>query len=192
MNNIVGNATGMVGNMVQSAIGTGGVQGNKTISGTWGSLWYDGEKIAECVGVIFNTTVTRAPVQIGLDEDTKITGLNGTGTITLQKTYSRANEAFTNAQKGIDKRFQIVSALEDPDAYGFERISCDGCWFNNFDFGSWQKGTAQQTQVQFGYPPTQLKFLDQINPSGANPQGISDQIERMGSAVGSAASGLIK
>ena len=50
---------------------SGKVQGNKTLSGTWGELWVDGEKVWEMSKVEAKVTANREDVQLGLDVDKK-------------------------------------------------------------------------------------------------------------------------
>ena len=48
------------------------IRGNKTLSGTWGELWIDGEKIFEFSKIELKVTANREDVQIGIDVDSKI------------------------------------------------------------------------------------------------------------------------
>ena len=43
------------------------IRGNKTLSGTWGELWIDGEKIFEFSKIELKVTANREEVQIGID-----------------------------------------------------------------------------------------------------------------------------
>lgn len=42
------------------------IRGNKTLSGTWGELWIDGEKIFEFSKIELKVTANREDVQIAL------------------------------------------------------------------------------------------------------------------------------
>ena len=74
----------------------GKIKGNKTLSGTWGELWVDGERIAEFSKVSLKVTANREDVQIDLDVDSKMTGLKGELSVTLKKVYTRYNAVFEN------------------------------------------------------------------------------------------------
>ena len=63
------------------------IRGNKTLSGTWGELWIDGEKIFEFSKIELKVTANREDVQIGIDVDSKITGLKGEGSYTVKKRF---------------------------------------------------------------------------------------------------------
>ena len=68
------------------------IRGNKTLSGTWGELWINGEKIFEFSKIEMKVTANREDVQLGIDVDSKITGLKGEGSYTVKKVYTRALE----------------------------------------------------------------------------------------------------
>ena len=63
------------------------IRGNKTLSGTWGELWINGEKIFEFSKIEMKVTANREDVQLGIDVDSKITGLKGEGSYTVKKVY---------------------------------------------------------------------------------------------------------
>lgn len=43
------------------------IRGNKTLSGTWGELWINGEKIFEFSKIEMKVTANREDVQLGID-----------------------------------------------------------------------------------------------------------------------------
>ena len=55
------------------------IRGNRILSGTYAEVWVDGEKIFEVSKIELKVTANREDVQIGLDVDSKITGLKGEG-----------------------------------------------------------------------------------------------------------------
>lgn len=140
------------------------VKGNKTLSGTWGELWIDGEKIFELSKVEVKVTANREDVQMGLDVDSKMVGLKGEFTVVVKKVYSRYLAVFENWKKGIDQRSQMISKLADPDAVGEqqERYSIDNCWFNELPLVNMEKGGAIEEEVSGGFTPTDMVNLDQI------------------------------
>ena len=135
----------------------GKIKGNKTLSGTWGELWVDGERIAEFSKVSLKVTANR-------DVDSKMTGLKGELSVTLKKVYTRYNAVFENWKKGIDQRMQIITKLADPDAVGGqqERYSADNCWFNDLPLVNMEKGAVIEEEVSGGFTPSDLVNLDKI------------------------------
>ena len=140
------------------------LKGNRTLSGTYGEVWVDGEKIWEFSKIEAKVTANREDVQLDLDVDSKITGLKGEFTLTLKKVYSRYNAVFESWEKGVDQRSQIITKLADPDAAGGqqERYSIDNCWFNELPLVNMEKGGIIEEEVSGGFTPTDMINLDQI------------------------------
>lgn len=141
-----------------------GTRGNKTLSGTWGELWIDGEKIFEFSKIELKVTVNREEVQLGIDVDSKMTGLKGEGSYVVRKVYTRARSALEKLSKGIDVRSEIVAKLEDPDAVGgqIERWACDNVWHNEIPVINWEKGGIIEEEVSIGFTPSDLQNLDAV------------------------------
>ena len=140
------------------------LKGNRTLSGTYGEVWVDGEKIWEFSKIEAKVTANREDVQLDLDVDSKITGLKGEFTLTLKKVYSRYNAVFESWKKGVDQRSQIITKLADPDEAGGqqERYSIDNCWFNELPLVNMEKGGIIEEEVSGGFTPTDMINLDQI------------------------------
>ncbi len=141
-----------------------GIRGNKTLSGTWGELWIDGEKIFEFSKIELKVNVNREDVQLGIDVDSKMTGLKGEGSYVVKKVYTRAKAALEKLSKGVDVRSEIVAKLEDPDAVGgqIERWSCDNVWHNEIPVVNWEKGGIIEEEISIGFTPSDLQNLDAI------------------------------
>lgn len=140
------------------------IRGDKTLSGTWGELWIDGEKVFELSKIEMKVTANREDVQIGFSVDSKITGLKGEGSYTVKKVYTRAKTILENWIKGKDVRTEIIAKLEDPDAVGgqVERWSCDNVWHNELPVVNWEKGGIIEEEISIGFTPDDLQNLDAI------------------------------
>ena len=140
------------------------IQGNRTLSGAWGELWIDGEKIMEMSKISLKVTANREDVQLGLSVDSKITGLKGEGSYTVKKVYTRAKAILEKWKKGQDVRCQVIAKLGDPDAVNgqIERWSVDNVWHNEIQVVNWEKGGIVEEEVTIGFPPTDMQNLDEI------------------------------
>ena len=140
------------------------IQGNRTLSGAWGELWIDGEKIMEMSKISLKVTANREDVQLGLSVDSKITGLKGEGSYTVKKVYTRAKAILEKWKKGQDVCCQIIAKLGDPDAVNgqIERWSVDNVWHNEIPVVNWEKGGIVEEEVTIGFPPTDMQNLDEI------------------------------
>ncbi|MFR6169828.1 MAG: phage tail tube protein [Blautia wexlerae] len=63
-----------------------------------------------------------------LEKGYKITGISGSGTLKLNKVTSYfLKKVSENLKKGKATRMTIITNLEDPEAFGAERIRLDDC-----------------------------------------------------------------
>ena len=82
----------------------GNVRGNRTLTGSWGEVWVDGEKIFVLQKIEQKVEVNREDVQMGMDVDSKMTGLKGSGTLSIKKVYYRAKPVLEKLSAGQDVR----------------------------------------------------------------------------------------
>lgn len=136
------------------------LRGNQTVSGAYGTVWVDNEKIAEVKKFESKVTANRVDVQLGLSVDSKIVGLKGEGSFEVSKVYSRAKTIFESWKKGNDKRARIVVKIADPDSPGKqeERVSFDNVWFNEVSLAAFTKGEAVGETFPFGFTPEDAEF----------------------------------
>lgn len=106
--------------------------GRRKITGAYGELWWNNDKVAEVSGFTAEIEANRSDVQLNISVDSKVTGLKGSGTLTLHKCFTRARAVAEQWNKGIDERLRFVAVIRDPDATGQqeERVSLDNVWFN--------------------------------------------------------------
>ena len=131
------------------------IQGNRTLSGAWGELWIDGEKIMEMSKISLKVTANREDVQLGLSVDSKITGLKGEGSYTVKKVYTRAKAILEKWKKGQDVRCQIIAKLgerRDRGRRGHDRISADGHAESGRDQIGGGHGERKRRCIQGIYP----------------------------------------
>lgn len=140
------------------------MRGNRTLSGTWGEIWVDGEKILEMSKINVKVTANREDVQLDIDVDSKLTGLKGEFTLTVKKAYTRYAAVLEKWQKGMDVRSQFITKLADPEATNAqeERYSIDNCWFNELPLVNYEKGGIIEDEVSGGFTPSDMISLDKI------------------------------
>lgn len=140
------------------------IRGNQTISGAYGTLWLNNEKVMELKSVEAKVTAERTDIQLGLSIDSKITGLKGEGSITVDKVYTRGKKLLEDWLKGKDTRSRIVTSIQDPDAVGKgeERVSIDNVWFNAIDLAKFTRGEVVEEELPFGFTPEDVKYENAI------------------------------
>lgn len=132
----------------------------RVMSGTFGELWWDGELIAECDKFTAKYTQNKEEVNLArqLISDTKVMGSKGTGSFRIYKVYSRFRAYADAVQAGEDVRGTFVSKLDDPDAYGSERVALYNVSLDEVPLVNWERKTIQKDEVPFTF--TSHKFLE--------------------------------
>ena len=141
------------------------LRGNRTLAGTWGEIWVDGELIAELSKIEVKVSANREDVQLDIDVDSKMTGIKGEFTLTIKKAYTRYNKVLESWKKGVDLRSQIITKLADPDATNGqqERYSIDNCWYNDLPLVNYEKGGLIEEEATGGFTPSDMVNLDAIS-----------------------------
>lgn len=113
----------------------------RVISGTWGEVWLDGDKVSECYGLQAKVSFNKEDIALcgQMASDKKVTSIECTGSLRMHKVTSRMALAIgENIRNGKDVRFTIVSKLKDPDAYGAERVVLSNVSFDDLTLADWE------------------------------------------------------
>jgi hypothetical protein len=135
----------------------------RVISGTWGEVWLNGDYVGECFKFQAKIAFTRedVPMAGNLTPGKKLMKTEKTGSMTLHKVNSRMAILIGDQIKaGHDPSFTVISKIDDPDAYGAERISCMGVLFDDLTLADWEVAVKGQTEHPFTY--MDYEFLDKI------------------------------
>lgn len=137
----------------------------KTINGTFGSLWIDDYFMSEVTGLEAKVTLEKTEVnQTGtLAKGYKITGTDCKGTIKLNKVTSYFIQKLSdNLKAGKTTTCTIISLLDDPDSSGQERIKLTGCTFDELTLANWEAKKLGEESIPFSF--TAWEILDAIEP----------------------------
>jgi hypothetical protein len=141
------------------------LRGKNQISGTFGKLWWDGELIAEIESFEAKVSAKREEVVMDMDEDSKLVGLKGEGTIKVKKFFTRGKKKLLEAwKKGEDPRSTLQGKISDPDAIGkqSESVTIGNVWFDDITLLSFEKGKKVEEEFKFGFTPSDASFIDTI------------------------------
>lgn len=136
----------------------------RVINGTFGELWVDDDYMAEVKGVEAKASLDATEVlQCGtLKKGYKITGISGSGTLTLNKVSSyflmKISEKLKN---GEALRATVITNLADPEAFGAERVKITDCVFTEVTLANWQAGGLGEESIPFNF--TDWEVLESIN-----------------------------
>ena len=135
----------------------------RVISGTWGEVWLDGDKVSECYGLQAKVSFNKEDIALcgQMASDKKGTSIECTGSLRMHKVTSRMALAIgENIRNGKDVRFTIVSKLKDPDAYGAERVVLSNVSFDDLTLADWEAKSVGKVECPFTF--TDYEFLDEI------------------------------
>lgn len=141
------------------------IEAKRICNGTFGEVWLDSDYVGECYKAQAKVEFEKEDIkQCGTwFGDQKITGCKGTGSLTLYKVNSRmGNKIGDMIKQKKDVRFTVISKLDDPDAYGAERISLSGVQFDDLTLFDWEAATPGEVETPFIF--TDYEYLDRINP----------------------------
>ncbi len=138
--------------------------GSRVMNGTFGTVWADGAEVAEISAFQLKVTKNWDPISMcgQMEEDRKLTGIKITGSMTLHKVYSRGADDVEAAARGHDVRRTLVAKLDDPDAYGAERVAVYGMNYDEQTLMDFAAGKAGSMTVPF--QATKFEFLDRVEP----------------------------
>lgn len=136
----------------------------RIINGTFGQLWEDSALIAECTAFQLKITKNFDTKNLcgQMAEDRKLTGVKLTGSMTLEKVYTRGADDAESTMAGHDVRHLLVGALDDPDAYGAERVSVSGVSYDEQTLADW--AAAKSGTLTIPFQATGFTLLDRIDP----------------------------
>ncbi|MCI7301322.1 phage tail tube protein [Ihubacter massiliensis] len=131
----------------------------KVINGTYGEVWFDDQYMAE-------TTACKGEIDIDNQEVTqtgtrgtgyKFMGYKGTGELKMNKVSSFTIKKITEQLKqGKTPTATIISKLDDPDAYGSERVKFVGCTFNKLTITDWEAKKLTEETIPFNFQDYEL------------------------------------
>lgn len=136
---------------------------SKKINGTFGELWIDDYYLSEVLGLQAKATINKEEVkQTGsLEKGYKVTGVDGKGTVKLNKVTSLFITLLSDQIKaGKMPTFTIISKLADPASDGIERIKLSGCTFDELTLADWESGKLGEESYAFTF--TSWEVLDTI------------------------------
>ena len=85
----------------------------------------------------------------------KVTGISGSGTVKLNKVTSYWLKRAAQAIRGT-----IISNLDDPEAFGGERVRLKDCIFTEIPIADWEAGKLGEESIPFNF--SDFDVLDAI------------------------------
>ena len=142
-----------------------GYSGNRTINGSFGNLWMDGEIVREVTGLKADVELQMSDVGIcgTLNNGQKVTGSKGTGTLTMNKVNSRMAMLLSDKlKKGETPYFTITSKLHDKDSNGAEIVVIKKVIFSSLTLADWSANQLGKVTSPFTFSDWEFQNLIEI------------------------------
>lgn len=126
----------------------------RVINGTFGEVWVDNDYMAEVTGLEAKIKLDTSDVNMTrtLKKGTKVTGISGSGTLKMNKVSSYfIRKIAENLKAGKSTRATIITKLDDPEAFGAERIALNDCVFTELTLANWEAGKLGEESIPFNF-----------------------------------------
>ncbi|MEG0899571.1 MAG: phage tail tube protein [Oscillospiraceae bacterium] len=142
-----------------------GYDAKRTINGTFGEVWLEGDLVREATGLKAEVSLKFMDVPMcgSLAQHKKVSGTEGKGSVNMNKVNSRMAIKLSDMIKaGKTPTFTIISKLDDPDAFGAERVVLKNCIFDTLTLADWSANKLGEVTQAFSF--TDWDYLDLIAP----------------------------
>ncbi len=133
------------------------------INGSHGEAWIENDYVAEIIGLTAEIELEFGDVDKArsLAKHKKLIGYEGTGTITLNKVSSKFPKmVLDNLRKGKQTQVKLISNLDDPDAFGAERVAIYDAVLEKASLVNWKAKELGEEEIPISF--TDAEFLEDI------------------------------
>lgn len=141
------------------------IRAKRQINGTFGAVWVNSDKWLDIDEFEAKVGIDLEDVNMAEDLAThkKMTGWNGEGSMTVKKVYSRGAALLAEAVKaGTLPEIKLVGKVEDPDAFGAERVAIEEVTFSEFMLMKFEQKTLGTEELPFFF--ADYDMIDLITP----------------------------
>lgn len=137
---------------------------NRVMNGSFGEAWLDGDYLAEVTEGKAEVSISYGDVsRIGqLTSGKKMMKLEGKGSLKLNHVRSNiAKKASDMVKRGKTPAFMVILKLDDPDAFGVERVALYGCKLDKITLMDWTSNKLTEESIGFTFEDwEQLDFVE--------------------------------
>lgn len=146
-------------------------ESQRVMSGTAGEVWVDNDYYGEVTAFKCSIKVDYSDISRvrNLSKGKKITGTSGEGEITANHIRSFwVNKLLDEMLAGKIPSVDIIGKLDDPDAFGAERVVLKNCTFEELTLMDWKNGENTEESVSFAF--TDVDFTDKVAVDLVQPE----------------------
>ena len=136
---------------------------NRVMNGSFGEAWVDDDYLGEVEAGKAELVVTYGDISRPrhLIDGKKLKKMEGKGSLKMYHVRSNIAKRMSDALKqGRTLSVKIIMRLEDPDAYGADRVALYGCKFGKATLMDWEAG--KETEDSYDFTFEDWEFLDFI------------------------------
>lgn len=132
----------------------------RVINGSFGAIFLDGRELSSFNHCEIKDDYEYTDLKLAGGRRTKhkLVGVSGSGTISGYKVTSELQQALL---ANPTAQFQIISKLDDPEAYGTERIRVSKVKFTSNNLANWRTGEVVEEEWPFVFD-SDPEFVDPI------------------------------
>ena len=136
----------------------------RVMSGSWGQVWVDGDLWMDLDGAQAKYSFNKEDINLcgNMVTGSKITSVKGTGSLSVKKIYTRNHARTDSILEGKDVRATVVIKLDDPDAFGAERVALYDVSFDDETIADFTAGQTGKTTLPFTFG--RREWLDVVDP----------------------------
>lgn len=130
------------------------IDAKRVMSGNFGQVWLDNEEIFELTAFQAKDEYGKEEVnRVGtMSKGYKITSVDGKGSMTINKVYSRmVRKIGKQVREGKTPTFTLIGKLDDPDAFGAERVVFKGVVFDDLTIFDFEANSLGSNTCTFTY-----------------------------------------
>ncbi len=135
----------------------------RVMNGTYSEVWLDDDLLGEASALNAKIGFIKEDVpMLGKKfKGKKVVGMEGTGSLTLNHVRSRMGKKLGQMIKdGKEVRCKIISKLDDPDAYGAERVAIKDVLFDDLSLIAIEHGKPISIECPFTFED--YEYIDMV------------------------------
>ena len=139
-------------------------EAKRVMSGTAGEVWVDNDYLGEVTAFKASIKVDYSEILRvrNLSKGKKITSISGTGELTANHVRSFwVDKLLDEMLAGKIPSVSIIGQLDDPDAFGSERVELKNFTFEELTLMDWKNGENSEDSVSFAF--TDVDFTDRVD-----------------------------
>lgn len=136
----------------------------KTINGSFGTCWHEGNWMTNVTGVEANIEIDKEEVKRAGTRwvGHKTMALTGTGTVSSYKITSQFAKLIAQVTDDTKAPYttELIVKLADPESYGVERVRLKGVQFDTIPLVNYEVGSIVEEELPFTFAG--FEYLDEI------------------------------